>query len=153
VTAFCTHIFPKEHLMVRKRNGDVSPEANGTAVADPPPTAEQSATPQLQPEANGQDKPEKKRPAASFSAMSDRTTRIELSVWARQVKVSDTEEYTQFWLTFSRSWCETDGVWHANASYRTHDVPVLVFLVQQAYQWCVSQRMLTHIQAGDALPF
>jgi hypothetical protein len=138
--------------MVRRRRSDEPPEANGNAVADPP-TVEQPQPQSMPPELNGQSMPEKKRPAASFLAMSDRTTRLEVAVWARQVKVTDTEEYTQHWMTFSRSWREMDGSWHDNASYRAHDVPVVLFLLQQAYQWCLSQRMQTHIQAQDALPF
>jgi len=93
----------------------------------------------------------KNRPAASFAAYSDRTTRIEVAVWAKLVTVSEQEEYTQYSLTLSRSW-QKDGQWHGNAAFRIHDLPVLLYLAQQAYNWCVNQR--TTVKIGDEpLPF
>ena len=72
-------------------------------------------------------------------------------MWTKLIKVSDQEEYTQYALTLSRSWMK-DGQWHGNASFRIHDIPVLQYLVQQAYHWCVAQR--TTVQIGDEpLPF
>lgn len=122
--------------MARKRkadepDGDGVPE-RGTAVADPP-TVEQAAA-------------QKNRPAASFAAHSDRTTRLEVAVWARPVKVGETEEYTQYSLTVSRSWPDTDGNWRQTAFYRAHDVPVLLSLVTQAYHWCVAKRTEVRVE-------
>ena len=92
------------------------------------------------------------RPAASFAAHSDRTTRLEVAVWSKIVTVSEQEEYTQYALTLSRRWRDKDGHWQGNASFRIHDVPVLLFLVQQAYQFCVNAR--TEVKIGDEpLPF
>ena len=142
--------------MARKRRGD-EPEANGSvAVADPPPepTAVETPAPEV---SNGQsDKSpalQKTRPAASFAANSDRTTRIEVAVWTRTVTVSASEEYTQYSLTLSRAWRDTGGAWTGNGFYRAHDVPVLMFLVQQAYHWCLAQRAQVRMLTDEPVPF
>ena len=132
---------------------------NGSAVATADPPAEVSPPEQQQgardapPAGEPVTKPTPpNRPAASFAAHSDRTTRLEVAVWSKVVKVSEQEEYTQYALTLSRSWRDKDGHWQGNASFRIHDVPVLLFLVQQAYHWCVAQR--TTVKIGDEpLPF
>ena len=66
--------------------------------------------------------------------------------------MSEQEEYTQYALTLSRSWLK-DGQWHGNASFRIHDIPVLLYLVQQAYNWCVAQRTEVHIESNGDVPF
>jgi hypothetical protein len=133
-----------------EEGADNGTPAIGTAVIDAP--AEPPAPTQSNgPPAEGQTPPPKNRPAASFAAYSDRTTRIEAAVWSKLVKVSEQEEYTQYALTLSRSW-QKDGNWQGNASFRIHDIPVLLYLVQQAYNWCVAQR--TEVKIGDEpLPF
>lgn len=145
--------------MARRRKPDEPGEngipAEGTMVADPPaetPTPEQHQGARDAPPAGEASKPPPNRPAASFAAGSDRTTRIEVAVWAKKVTVSEQEEYTQYSLTLSRSWRDKDGHWQGNASFRIHDIPVLLYLVQQAYHWCVAQR--TTVKIGDEpLPF
>ena len=144
--------------MTRKKKLDA--EFNGvstscTAVANPPgemPAPEPQQGPRDAPVGEPAAKPTRpNRPAASFAAHSDRTTRIEVAVWAKKLVVSEQEEYTQYTLTLSRSW-EKDGNWYGNAAFRVHDVPVLLYLVQQAYHWCVAQR--TTVKIGDEpLPF
>ena len=140
----------------KKKEPDMDPTTNGTAppsaVADPPAGAHPARVP---PEQNGHPPPggdvKQNRPAASFAAYSDRTTRIEVAVWSKLVTVSAQEEYTQYALTLSRSW-QKDGQWQGNACFRIHDLPVLLYLAQQAYHWCVTQR--TEVKIGDEpLPF
>lgn len=140
--------------MGRKRKGD-EPEtnghANGVALAEPVENpapevsngspAESAAVP-------------KQRPVVSFSAKSDKTTRLELAVWPRVVKVSDQEEYTVYSMTLTRSWCDGDKKWSQNTFYRVHDIPVLQFLIGQAYAWCVARRL--DVRFGDSdeqIPF
>ncbi|HYH65701.1 MAG TPA: hypothetical protein VD866_13475 [Urbifossiella sp.] len=133
--------------MSRRKRDDTA--SGGAAVADPPgeptppgeaaePAAPQTAAP---------------RPAANFAAMSDRTTRIEVAVWARQVTAAGGEEYTQHSLTVCRSWRDGEGTWAGNGSYRAHDVPVLLSLVTQAYHWCVTQRTTVRDGTDGDLPF
>jgi hypothetical protein len=131
----------------RKKEGA---ELNGAAVTDPP-----TETPATNPSAErpGAQPAATNRPAASFAANSDRTTRVEVAVWAKVIKVSEQEEYTQYALTLSRSWRDKDGQWHGNASFRIHDIPVLLYLVQQAYNWCVAQRTEVHIESNGDVPF
>jgi hypothetical protein len=143
--------------MARKKKENDGPEQGSEATAAEQPVATlPEPSPNGTPEVNGQAelKPpteKQNRPAASFAAYSDRTTRIEVAVWAKLVKVSEQEEYTQYTLTLSRSW-QKDGAWHGNACFRIHDLPVLLYLAQQAYNWCVSRR--TEVKIGDEpLPF
>jgi hypothetical protein len=144
--------------MARKRKENEVPDQGSEAMP-----AEQAVTTLSPPSNNGTPEvngpadmkngqaPVKNRPAASFSAYSDRTTRIEVAVWAKLVKVSEQEEYTQYTLTLARSW-QKDGQWQGNAAFRIHDLPVLMYLAQQAYNWCVSRR--TEVRIGDEpLPF
>jgi hypothetical protein len=131
--------------MGRKRNAppDENPtasESSAVAVAEPPP---QNGTP----EANGE---AKRRPAATFAAMTDRTTRVEIAAWAN-VHQGQNGEYTQYSLTFRRSWRDAQNQWHDGGSYRVHDVPVLLYLLQRAYDFCVAQRAEVKID-GDC-PF
>ena len=75
-----------------------------------------------------------------------------MAVWARLVKVSEVDEYTQYSLTIQRSWRDKDGKWSVNAFYRAHDIPVLQFLIAQAYSFCVNAR--TEVRINDEpLPF
>lgn len=132
----------------RRKRGDPSAIGTATAVLDPPPTE-----PTPEPPADPPHAP-KTWPAVSYAAHSDRTTRIEVAVWARTVTVSDTEEYTQYSLTLSRAWRDADGLWTGNGFYRAHDVPVLLYLVQQAHHWCLSQRTQVRTPEADGdVPF
>ncbi len=139
--------------MARRRKPDEPEEGdhrNGVAVADPP-----SNEPPANSEGNGTApaEPPKSRPVASFAANSDRTTRIEVAVWARVVKVSDQEEYTQHSLTTSRSWRDKEGKWMNNGFFRPHDVPVLLYLIREAYHWCLARRTHVHVESPEELPF
>jgi hypothetical protein len=125
----------------RRKRGDPSPNGEAaTAVLDPP-AAETVPEPPADPPA---DRP---RPVISFAAPSDRTTRLEVAVWPRVVTVSDAEQYTVYSLTLTRSWRDADGNWADNRSYRPHDVPVLLYLVEQAYEWCLARR--TRVRTPD----
>ncbi len=138
--------------MAKKKPPPDGAGENGTAIADPPgmPRPQDGTREAAMGEPTAKPTPPN-RPAASFAANSDQTTRIEVAVWAKVVTVSAQEEYTQYALTLSRSW-QKDGNWHGNASFRIHDIPVLQYLVEQAYHWCVAQR--TTVQIGDVpLPF
>jgi hypothetical protein len=116
---------------------EVPPEANGTPA--PPDAAAGPACPN--------------RPAASFAAPSDRGTRVEVAVWSKRIVITEQEEYTRYNLTLSRSWRDKEGNWFGNASFRLHDVPVLLYLVQQAYNWCVAQRTEVHVESNGDVPF
>ncbi len=146
--------------MPRKKKGtDVSEPPNtvsaeATAEAEVPEAKPVEASPAQTPPPEQNGKPKPNRPAAAFAANSDRQTRIEVAVWGNVVKVSESEEYTQYSLTLSRTWrSDKDGNWRGNGSFRIHDVPVLLYLVEQAYHWCVAQRTTVRIESTEPLPF
>ena len=119
----------------RRKRGERSANGTAAAVLDPPAAEPTPESPTDSPQVAA-----KTRPAVSYAAHSDRTTRIEVAVWPRTVTVSDREEYTVYSLTLRRSWRDAEGTWTDNASYRPHDVAVLLYLVQQAHHWCLSRR-------------
>jgi hypothetical protein len=74
-------------------------------------------------------------------------------VWAKLVTVTEQEEYTQYTLTLSRSWRDRDGNCRGNAAFRLHDVPVLLYLVERAYGWCVARRTEVLVGPDGDVPF
>jgi hypothetical protein len=107
------------------------PEAPPTTTAEAPTTESRSEAP------DGQG--EKKKPAASWKCNSDRTTLLEVAVWANEVS-KDGASWTQYAATVRRSYRGQDGRWHDSSSYRQHDIPVLLFLLDKAHAWCLSVR-------------
>jgi hypothetical protein len=134
--------------MARRQKSEVG--ENGTVAGNPPNPATEAPP---NGEATGAAAEAKARPAVSFAANSDRTTRLEVAVWAKAMKAADGEEFTQHVLTLQRSWRAQDGTWERSVSYRAHDIPVLLYLIRQAHDWCVSQRTSVRTAAEDDLPF
>ncbi|HEY7327862.1 MAG TPA: hypothetical protein VH592_09495 [Gemmataceae bacterium] len=78
-----------------------------------------------------------------MSLWTDRTTNIEVAVWSHEAQF-DGQVQLRYTCTISRSYRkDTDGKaeWVKNGSFRTHDVPVLCFLLEQAHAWMLSQRL------------
>jgi hypothetical protein len=126
-------------------------EANGTtAVAEPP--AERNGTATEPADA-------KTRPEAKFSARSDRGTRIEVACWAYRQSNGKGEEWVQYGITCSRSWRnDKTGEWHNDSGiYRIHDMPVLLYLLQRAYAYCLGKRTEVKVDGetvtDDTIPF
>jgi hypothetical protein len=85
---------------------------------------------------------EKPQPLVSYRLSSDRTTSIELAVWSHFYKNQQGEDYEQLSMTVQRSYKDTQGVWQnqARPSWRTHDLPVLLFLLQKAHSFAMNRR-------------
>jgi hypothetical protein len=130
----------------RRRANEIELNGTAAAVAEPPPSSE--AAPSPAPPVTSQSKS-----VAGFAAHSDRTTRLEVAVWARQVKVIEREEITQYSLSFNRAWRDKDGHWTESGFYRAHDVPVLLYLIQQAHAWCIAKRTVYRTELEEELPF
>lgn len=84
-----------------------------------------------------------KRPAIVFSLWTDRSTNVEVAVWPHKVPF-DGKVQTRYTCTISRAYRkDTDGhaEWVKNSSFRTHDVPVLCFLLERAHAWMLAQRL------------
>jgi len=108
-----------------------SPEANGHTPA-PPPTVPQPST-------NGNGTPRK--PLISWRLQSDRTPSVELAVWTNTYRTQAGEEYEQLSVTVSRSYRDQTGSWVKGGSWRTHDLPVLTFLIAKAHDYALARRM------------
>jgi hypothetical protein len=154
--------------MARKKATEVAapPEAQGQTVEqtpDPPvsvavKTQEPAPAPAPTP-AEGGERPrqekrseEPKRPKMSWAVNSDKSTRIEVAAWVNLMKLDNGEEYEQVTLTVTRSYKTIDNGWQRGGSWRTHDVPILLFLLQQAYTWSVSRRMTVRVD-GEEVPW
>ncbi len=66
-----------------------------------------------------------------------------VAAWPNEV-VLDGKVRTRYSCTISRTdRKETDGhtEWIKNGSFRTHDLPVLCFLLERAHAWMLAQRL------------
>ncbi len=82
---------------------------------------------------------EKRKPLISYRLNSDRTTSIELAIWSNLFRNAADEEYEQLSITIQRSY-KTDDGWQKGGSYRVHDVPVLMFLMEKAHAFALDRR-------------
>ena len=134
--------------MSRKKKTDVhvngNGEANGTtAVADPPPHV---APIEVRPEPELQGPPppptdDRKKPIVTFRLNSDRSTSLSLSVWCNTMKNTVTgDEYEQLSVTFQRRYLDRNEQWQTGGSWRVHDLPVLLFLLEKAHSFCLNRR-------------
>lgn len=84
---------------------------------------------------------EKKKPVASWLLNSDKTTRLECSIWANEMHGQDGATWTQYSVTFRRSYKDNkDSQWYTSTSYRGHDLPILDFLIRKAQDFVLSMR-------------
>ncbi len=120
--------------MMRKT---VSTKTNNPGPA--PPTTSPSEETAPRPASDG----EPKRPDISWSLWTDRVTTVEVAVWSNEVEFEGKTQ-TRYTCTISRSYRkDTNGQaeWVRNSSFRTHDVPVLCFLLARAHSWMLAQRL------------
>lgn len=108
---------------------------NETGVGTPP----EPALSEPKPESNGESAA-RNRPAVSWTLNSDRTTRIEVSAWINHYTNAQGEEYEQVSFTICRSYRDSER-WHKGGSWRAHDIPCLIFLLQhKAHAWALERR-------------
>jgi hypothetical protein len=125
--------------MTTRRTSNRTSSPGPTTPATPP---SEGAAPRAAPD-NG----ETKRPDVVFSLWSDRTTKIDVAVWSNEVLV-DGKAQNRCTCAISRTYRkETDGQpeWVKSGSFRTHDVPVLCFLLERAHAWMLAQRLDTDV--------
>jgi hypothetical protein len=83
-----------------------------------------------------------RRPDVSWKLSSDRTTSIEVSAWVNEYTNNQTgESYEQVTFSIQRSYRDANNVWARGGSWRTHDVPILQFLLTKAHGWALERRM------------
>lgn len=83
---------------------------------------------------------EKKRPVMSIKASSDRTTSLEIAVWLNSNEGENGQKFDSYSLSINRSYRKEDGQWVQNTNFRPHDLPVLLFLVNKAYDYILSEK-------------
>ncbi len=104
--------------------------------ADAPATPPETPTSPSEGNGNG-----KKKPEVSYKCYSDRSTKLEVAVFAFEKEGEGGEMYKQYSLVFSRSYKDANGTWHNNSpGHRVHDMPVLLFLLEKAYKYCLDAR-------------
>jgi hypothetical protein len=96
-------------------------------------------TKQRQPETNDSPEHGSKRPEVSFKYPSERGTKIEVAVWANEVQGKE-GTFVTYSTTVKRSYLDKDETWKTNASFRGHDLPVLLHALNKAYEWILEKR-------------
>jgi hypothetical protein len=137
----------------KKKETDVQTEVttNGTAPEAAAATATVEVMPAEEPVRAESTRPgeTKNKPAMSWALNSDRHTRIEVAAWVHRHVSPQGEEYEQVSFTVQRSYRDQSEQWQRGGSWRTHDLPCLVFLlVQKAHAWALERRT-----TDSSLPF
>ena len=124
--------------MARKKTAgaEEAPPEEPKQDAGQTPTPAPSDSP---PNGNGQNG-EKRKPTVSYRLMSDRTTSIEAAVWSNEMQNGDGEKWTQHSVTLSRSYKDQNGQWCKGGSYRIHDLPIVLFLLQKCHAFALTLR-------------
>ena len=125
----------------KKSNPDAEP--NGTpAVAEstPPvaqaPSAEPQTPPQPPPNGNGTGN----KPIWKFGPIpTDKDNSVEVAIWAREVTSGD-RTFTVFNVTCHASYRDKDGEWKSAKGFRGSQIYALVYCLQKASDWILSQR-------------
>jgi hypothetical protein len=81
-----------------------------------------------------------RKPVVSWRVQSDRTTSVELACWVNTYRTQAGEEYEQLSFTVTRSYKNSEEQWVKGGSWRTHDIPVLMFLLSKAHAYALDNR-------------
>ena len=135
--------------MPRKKQADAGESPAGTATEHPPPEHPPDPLPTTSPgdaprDTNGTAAVstatgDKRKPNQTFKIHSDRTTVLEVAIWENEVRYDD-KVSVQHSIQLSRSYKNGDGKWVSNTAYRTHDLPLVRFLMDKAHSWCTDRR-------------
>lgn len=115
-----------------------SPSENGHhEEANPPSDTNGSAeTPE---KSNG------RKPVASWKFPVDKGTNLQTALWPNVITLASGEEIEVLSMTISRSYKDKNGEWvnsRTSFSFRVHELPVLMFAIQQAYSHAMNQRQM-----------
>lgn len=123
-----------EIVMTKRRRTE--PSTNGVAVLDPP--VEPIQAPQ-EPETPPQ--PSKPRPIHKIGPVPcDKNSSAEVAIWANEVTLDDGRTFTVYNVTIHGSWRDADGTWKPLKSFRGAHLHVLLYCLQRANDWIISQR-------------
>jgi hypothetical protein len=111
-----------------------TPPDNGqaTAVAEPP-----APPPEPEPEL----KPNS--PLVSWRYPAGRDTQIEVTIWENEVLGKDDETYRIPAVTTKRTFYH-EGTWKTGGAFRVHELPVLTYALNRAYDWILAGRDLNN---------
>jgi len=131
----------KKDTQMETHDVQTNGHASATALAEPP-VNEVRPEPELQapPPVNGSGG--KPQPLVSYRLNSDRTTSVSLAVWANTYTNGKGEEYEQLTMSVQRSYLDQNEQWQTQTkpSWRVHDIPVLLFLLQKAHTFALNRR-------------
>jgi hypothetical protein len=103
-------------------------EDQAAATVSPPPA-------QHHPQGNGA-----REPDVRWSVQSDKSTRIDVECFVNRFVTQSGEGYEQVSTVVTRSFLGQDGNWVRHGSWRTHDIPVLQFLLAKAHAFALDRR-------------
>lgn len=64
-----------------------------------------------------------------------RAGNVRASIWARKKKSNSGSDYTEYAVTFSKSYRDADGEWKNSDSYFPSDLALLGLVTVQAQNW------------------
>jgi len=121
------------------------PRKKKTDTAQPPPKSNE--TPDAQnPDQGPTSLPEEGRPPKNFPVfkagpiLTDRNNSVECAVWANEVTLGDGSTFTVHSVTVQASYRDAEGNWKPAKSYRGSHLYALMYCLQRARVFILSQR-------------
>src|ERR1700716_4266706 len=117
------------------------PTQEAPSESPPPATEPPTTSPSEAPAEEGSQNGEKKRPAYKIGPIAcDKNTSVECAVWQNEITLSDQRTFTVYNVTMHGSWRDADGTWKPLKSFRGSHLHVLIYCLQRASDWILSQR-------------
>lgn len=119
-------------------------KAEAAAEATPPaepevPASDTNGTgePVEVPSANG----EKPHPCHKIGPIPmDKNSSVEVAIWQNEVVLGDGRSFLVYNVTLHGSWRDADGTWKPLKSFRGSHLHVLIYCLQRANDWILTQR-------------
>jgi hypothetical protein len=121
--------------MSRKKTTEVQPEAPPAALPVETQTATLPAPPPPPAQGNGA-----RGPDVRWSIQSDKSTLIAVECFVNSYVHRNGEGYEQVHTVVTRSFLGQDGKWVRHQNWRTHDIPILLFLLAKAHAYALERR-------------
>ncbi|MCE9530876.1 MAG: hypothetical protein K8T89_07100 [Planctomycetes bacterium] len=83
----------------------------------------------------------KNRPVFSVGPiMTDPSNSCSAAVWLREVKLEDGREFTAHSVSCEATYRDKDDNWQKAGSFRSNQLPTLIYCLQRCFDWVQSQR-------------
>lgn len=84
---------------------------------------------------------QKNRPVFSVGPiMTDPNNSVSAAVWERDVKLDDGREFTAHSISCEATYRDKEEQWQKSGSFRSNQIPTLIYCLQRCFDWALSQR-------------